>query len=453
MAVFRKRLIFWVAKAYLRKWGKVILISFIAGLVVFFALLKLSRVLVNFLPIEEKTRVGMVGAYTLESLPQDVVQKTSVGLTLLSPEGTVEKGAAEKWEIRDEGKTYVVDLSKNYSFNDGSKLTAENIPYDFKDVEMEKADEDTLIFRLKDQYSPFLVTLSRPIIKKNLSGLGEYFIDDVEVNGDFIKSLTLVSREDKYRSLQYIFYPSEEALKIAFALGEIDEAHGLTTTGFKNTSLESFPNTKIDKKTNYAELVTLFFNNNDKILSDPKIRKALAYALPDKFRDGERSRIPYPSISRYADKSLSMNQDLDHAKLLLDSTETATSGAGLKLTIKTLPKYRPQAEIVAGAWTELGIESQIEEVSSVPTVYQVYLGDFTLPRDPDQYVLWHSQQGNNITRYKNLRIDKLLEDGRKVTDQKEREDIYKDFQKYILEDSPAAFLYFPYEYTVVKENT
>lgn len=453
MAVFRRRLVFWVFKAYLRKWGKVILVSFFAGLIIFFALLKLSRVLVNVLPIEEKTRVGLVGAYTLSSLPPEVLQKTSVGLTKITPQGTIEKGAAESWEIKDDGKTYVVDLSDDYSFTDGSKLTSDSIPYDFKDVKMEKVDKNTVIFRLKDQYSPFLVTLARPMLKKNLSGLGQYIIDDVSVNGDFIKTLILVDREDKYKTVQYIFYPSEEALKIAFALGEIDEAHGLTGTDFKDTNFANFPNTDVAKKTNYSELVTLFFNNNDSVLSDPKIRKALTYALPDKFTAGERSSIPYPKTSKYADASLSIGQDISHAKLLLDATETATSGSKLKLIIKTLPKYRSQAEEISKSWKELGIDSDIEEVGSVPTLYQVYLGHFSLPRDPDQYVLWHSQQQNNITRYKNLRIDKLLEDGRKVTNQKEREDIYKDFQKYILEDAPAAFLYFPYEYTIVKNRS
>ena len=31
------------------------------------------------------------------------------------------------------------------------------------------------------------------------------------------------------------------------------------------------------------------------------------------------------------------------------------------------------------------------------------------------------------------------------------ENIYADFQKYLLEDAPAAFLYFPYEYDVIRK--
>ena len=85
-------------------------------------------------------------------------------------------------------------------------------------------------------------------------------------------------------------------------------------------------------------------------------------------------------------------------------------------------------------------------------MFQVYLGDFTVPKDPDQYMLWHSDQESNITKFRSLRIDKLLEDGRKTVAVKERKRIYDDFQKYLLDDAvidtPASFLYFPYTYTL-----
>ena len=77
--------------------------------------------------------------------------------------------------------------------------------------------------------------------------------------------------------------------------------------------------------------------------------------------------------------------------------------------------------------------------------------DFNLSKDPDQYPLWHSGEQTNITKYKNLRIDKLLEDGRKNVDFNTRITIYNDFQKYLIEDTPASFLYFPYEYELIRK--
>jgi len=100
---------------------------------------------------------------------------------------------------------------------------------------------------------------------------------------------------------------------------------------------------------------------------------------------------------------------------------------------------------------KIDIEVDIKTTDSLPDRFQVFLGEFKVSKDPDQYTLWHSNQDNNITGYKNLRIDKLLEDGRKTVNFDERQKIYYDFQKYLLDDSPATFLYLPYTYTLTRK--
>ena len=52
------------------------------------------------------------------------------------------------------------------------------------------------------------------------------------------------------------------------------------------------------------------------------------------------------------------------------------------------------------------------------------------------------------TGYKNLKIDKLLEDGRSTFDQEERIKYYFDLQKNLDDDNTAIFIYFPYNYTI-----
>ena len=81
------------------------------------------------------------------------------------------------------------------------------------------------------------------------------------------------------------------------------------------------------------------------------------------------------------------------------------------------------------------------------------LAFWKLPADPDQYFFWHSTQvkGGNITGLKNVRIDKLLEDGRKTLNPADRKKEYVDFQKILADELPAAFLYYPYSYTVERK--
>lgn len=405
------------------------------------------------IPFREKQIVGMVGAYKVDNLPPEIYRKVSYGLTIINEDGTVSPGIADRWTITDNGKTYTFYLKSNLKFSDGDTVTSDKINYNFADATVERPDKQTIIFKLKDAYAPFLVTVSQPVFKSGSVGVGEYEIADVELNGGFVKQLQVVSTKNKFDTIYYSFYPSEEALKYAFALGEVTQAKNITDDSFKQTNFKSFPNAKLEQITNYNKLVALFYNTNDSVLSDKKIRNGLSYALPNEFRYGKRTYVSFSPKSKFHTKELLLReQDFNHAKLLLESSqESASNAAAITLEIKTQEKYLPVAKEIQQTWAKAGVNTTIETVDSVPDRFQIFLGDFTLPRDPDQYVLWHSDQQSNITKYKNLRIDKLLEDGRKVTNVSQREQIYEDFQKYLHDDSPASFLYFPYTYTIVRK--
>lgn len=451
MIVFKRRLLFWLFKAYIKKWGKFIALSFLAGLAIFFLLLQFGNTLLRLVHFERRTIVGIAGAYNLDHLPMSVEEKLSRGLTHVTPDGLIVPDAAQSWQVRDNGKTYVFYLKNNIAFSDGKKFTSDLVNYDFANVTVERPNASTIVFKLKDEYSPFLTTVSRPIFQKGYIGIGEYKIRQVELNGNFIKSMQLVGVADKKKVETYKFYSTPEALKVAFALGEVSHAIGLGDDAFKNTSFSTYPQVTVSKVPNYRQLVTLFYNTTDPLLSDKRLRNALTYALPDSFAGGERAYLPYPPTSHYFNADLlPRSQDYSHSLLLMDAVVKANNGKHLSVTIKTLERHKDHAKVIAEAWKKIGVTAKIEEVSKTPIDYQIFLGDFTLPHDPDQYTLWHSDQGNNITRFKNLRIDKLLEDGRTKTNVEERQKLYADFQKYLLDESPAAFLFFPYEYDITR---
>ncbi len=450
MAVVRTRLLFWLFKAYVKKWGKLFIIFFLVGLATFLLLLRFYPLIIHIVPTDNKTIIGISGTYTKDKIPEFILKKVGRGLTKVETDGKISPDLASSWEIKDNGKTYNFKLKKDIKFSDGTRFTSRSIQYSFKDVTISRPDDETISFKLKDGYAPFLVTVSKPIFNRGFNGAGIFMISDIELNGEFIKSIQLVSTENKFKTEEYIFYPTAESLKTAFALGEVTEAHGLTETSLKNTDLSKFPNLEIEKKHNYSKLITIFFNTADPVLSDKKWRAGLSYALPDQFYNIDRVYSPYFPNSYFINDTLAEKRhDLIHAQLLIDSAmETASSSSKPELKLKTLKKYSKTAASVKESWGKIGIKVTIEEVENVPQIFQVYLGDFNVPSDPDQYSLWHSGQGNNITNFKNLRIDKLLEDGRRSIDLDERLRIYNDFQKYLLDESPAAFLYFPLEYNI-----
>lgn len=450
MIVFRKRLIVWLIKEYFKKWGKIVPIFILFGIVIFFLLQYFLTTIAVKIPIGQKEYIGIIGAYTLENLPNYILEEVSGGLTSISHDGKTQSSLAKYWKIQDNGKTYIFYLRDDLYFSDGKNFTSEDVNYNFSNVTIMRPAKYVVVFKLKETYAPFLVTVSRPIFRKPFIGIGEYKIKNLKLNGNFIESVTLASNNNQYRLKTYQVYPNVDSLKLGFMLGEISEAKGLTDIDFKKTKLTNYPNASLEKSINYGKLVALFYNNQDKILSDKKIRNALSYAIPDNFTYGKRSYAPYPDVSwaykNNADLYEKYSQDIAHASLLLSNSNSATEGANLNLEIKTLPKYKQTAEEISKQWQKLNIKTKIVIVNLLPGNFQIFLGDFNVSKDPDQYSLWHSTQVNNITNYKSLRIDKFLEDGRQTADINERKNIYTDFQKYLLDDSPAAFLYFPYEY-------
>ena len=416
----RKRFLLWLLKAYIRKWGKTILLSFFIGLIIFIIVNSISGFFLGLFPFKHEDKIGIVGSFTVNTLPYEVVGKMSKGLTSLSNDGFPKTSVAYSWEIEDSGKTYIFHLKHDLYFSDNSKVDSSSINYNFLDVKVEKPDQYTIVFKLKEPYAPFLITVSKPIFKKSFIGIGDYKVKSWDFNGEFVKSIELFSIKDK-RVVSYQFYPTDKALKIALVLGEISKASQIQDINFLNTTFYSFPNYSINKKTSNKQLATIFYNNKDKILSDKRLREALSYSVPDSFSDGERNKLPYPpnlwinygGIEAY-------QQDFDHAKNLLAESE-ASNSAHLTLTIKTLAKYEKVAEEIKDSWKFLGIRTSIEKVDSLPSSFQIFLGEFNVPQDPDQYALWHSSQPNNITGYRNLRIDKLLEDGRQTQDLEKRD--------------------------------
>lgn len=449
MVVFNRRLIFWLIKAYIKRWGKIILISFLVGLGIFFLLKQFLFSALVTLTSQNKQTIGVVGAYTVNAIPVGIISQVSEGLTVLDDSGMPKPGLAASWTITDSGKTYTFILKRGIFFTDGTPFTAKEVNLKYSDVTVDRPEPYKLVVHLKENYAPFLTTVSKPILRNNFVGTGPYVLKSLKLNGSFLESLTLRTKDSTSTRI-YQFYPTQDALKIAFSLGEISMATGLSNIDFQNTTFAKFPNAEITKSTRHDQLVTLFYNTQDKDLSDRKIRDAFSYAVPATFKDGERAYSPIaPNSWAYSPTNQHM-QDYAHASVLLDAAG-GTSNLPT-FVIDTLPRYEAVAKQVQGALKKIGVKSKIAVVEGIPDNFQLFIGDFAVPSDPDQYSLWHSYQTNNITNFNSdKRIDKLLEDGRQTLDQSQRQQIYADFQKYLLDEQPATFLYFPYSYTVKRK--
>lgn len=446
MAFVRRRYYVWLVKAYIKRWKKTILASLVIGALVFFFIFLLFSY--YFLPLVNRDfqKIGYAGSYTLQSLPEEILSEVSYGLTKVDNKGNIEPGAAEKWTVSDDGKTYTFTLKKNLKFSNGGKFTSNEIPFSFSDTKKKIISDSEISYTLKTPYSPFLAIVSKPILKKNF-GLNDYYISKIDQESGFIKTLTISRKNSPHKQI-IIFYPTQEALLTAFQLGEVNEVHSLSFSEKPDKVFSRWKNTEVKKEADRKKLVALFFNTNDKSLGNKKVRQALLYALPSDFDQGARTYSYLPPSSIYYSKSPNEGLvDIDLSKSLMKSSNEEK----LNVTITTSSDLVDVAKKVAESWKKIQVSTKIQESQDVPLNFSIFLYTINLPKDPDMYTLWHSDQVNNITHYKNVRIDKLLEDGRQTTDVSKRQAIYADVQKYLLDDSPVAFLYFPYVYTVVRK--
>ena len=120
------------------------------------------------------------------------------------------------------------------------------------------------------------------------------------------------------------------------------------------------------------------------------------------------------------------------------------------ILLTSTPNLEEVAKKVIGNWKQLGLNFNLRVESGIPQNFQALLITQSIPYDPDQYFLWHSTQTNtNLSKYssdccpQSARVDKDLEDGRKAVNEEDRKTSYLDFQKTLMEDAPATFLYFP----------
>lgn len=389
--------------------------------------------------------IGLVGNFTVSSLPASIQSEISLGLTKLTPEGTATSAAATSWEATDEGRLVTFTLDNTLRWQDGQQLTSADINYNLKSVELVRSDGNHISFRFKNPFAPLPTIVAQPLFKDGLVGLGDNPVESLKFNGRFLSNLVLKSQTSGAEK-EYKFYSREDSLVTALKLGSVRQATDL----YKTHNFQDDNHYQITGRIAALTIATLFFNTQNDALSDRTIRQTLTYALPNDYSQGERAYSPFPKGSWVGPAGIKKYpQSLDTARKTLE--KRANDSGQLTITLNTSENLLDVANTIAAAWQQAGVTVKVTVADILPETYAAYLTYLEVPPDPDQYLLWHSTQVGNITHFKSPKIDKLLEDGRKTLDMDERQNIYQNFQKAITEEVPAVFLFYPRLYTVTRK--
>ena len=451
----------------------------------------------------------------------DISELVFSGLMKYDSYGNLIPDLAERYAIGDEGKTYDFFLRKNILWHDGESFNADDVIFtistiqkpdyksplifNFSGVTIEKIDDYTVRFKLKNAYAPFLNNATVGILPKhiwqNISatefvlaeanlkpiGTGPYKFKKFEKDSrGSIKAFYLTANTKYHLGRPYIknivfrFYVNEETAIDAYNKGKID---GLSFVSAQNKlQLRNFKRKLNVYALKLPRYFAVFFNQGkSKALSDKTVRLAINYAtnkqeIIDTILWGEgiaiNSPIP-PGTFGYNPEVKIYDFALEHANNLLDAAgwkkneetgirekvvKRGEEPTRLELTLITTewPELHSVANILQEQWSKIGakIEVKILNIAEIqqeyirPREYQALLFGEVLGIEPDPFSFWHSTQkkdpGLNLALYGNNDVDKLLIDARKTIDPEKRKEKYKEFQKLVVEDVPVVFLYNPY---------
>jgi peptide/nickel transport system substrate-binding protein len=161
---------------------------------------------------------------------------------------------------------------------------------------------------------------------------------------------------------------------------------------------------------------------------------------------------PVAPNSPFYDEALSPPpRDLEKARALLRQAGV-TPPIVLELLTPNQPDTLQAAEVIQSMAAEAGFDIRIVamEVTAAGQVeqrgdYQAYLNGWSgrVDADGNTFQFLHTGQGNNFTGYSNPAVDRLLEQGRAMTDIGQRRVAYQQVWEALRRDLPVTFLYSP----------
>lgn len=417
---------------------------------------------------------------------------------------------AESWEISPDSLVITFHLKKGVRWTDGVEFTAEDVKFGFDTIinentpsaykedylQVKKAEApDKYTFRVtyEKPYAPALTTWGnlvvlpkhllegRDITKvdfgQNPVGMGPYrfkrWTQGQEValdsNKDYFEGRPYIDR--------YIFkvIPDPATQFLELQAGGVDMM-GLTPIQFtKQTDTEFFKSNF--QKFRYPAFVYTYmgFNLKHPWFKDKRVRQAIAHAIDkDEIVDvvlfglGSPATGPYvPDTWAYNPNVKKYEYDIEKAKKLLkEAGWEDTDGDGIvdkdsqpfEFTILTNMENslrKNTATIIQWQLSKIGIKINIRLLEWSTFInefidkrrFGVVILGWSLDRDPDQYIIWHSSKTRekefNFISYSNPEVDELLEKGRRTFDTEERKRAYYRIQEILADELPYIFLYVP----------
>lgn len=410
---------------------------------------------------------------------------------------------AQRWEVLDEGKVYVLHIDPRATFSDGKPVRASDVIFTLNKI----LDEESVQFgswfenidrqktaALGDHSVRVVFTKARAsqLYTFNIGVLPEHvyakenFQKTTRVvgNGPYVlkrrtrgRSIELERRSDYWRTKPHIqsivFRPiADDAVGWkAMQRGDIDVTHLSNDQWFR---VKDDP--ELQKKITFHNVYQLSYNCilwnlSDPLFNDVRVRRAMAMAFDrqsviDKLYHGQARPVTGP----FTPDQWAANPDVPPIDFNPQGAAALLSSAGWRdlnadgvldrdgkrfefelLTPAGSASTKDQALVYQQSLRDIGVRMEIRALDGsayfeqmMKRNYQAVFTSWLNEPDPDPFGLFHSSQippnGLNVVGYSNPEADALMEKARGQIDRTRRTETYHLIHEIIARDQPYLFM-------------
>lgn len=443
---------------------------------------------------------------------QDITSLVFSGLMRLNGDYEVEPDLAEDVNLSEDKKVYTVKLRQNVTWHDGTPFTASDVIFtvtaiqnqdyasplrsSLKGVDVEKVDDHTVTFTLRDSFAPFLTNLTFGILPAHIwenippqnatvvdenrkpVGTGPYKFLELKKEKDTGKIISFtMERNDSYYgnapfidSITFEFFDTPDELITAFNNKQIDGINFVDVENAKKITRDDITLHEF----RLPVYTGLFLNPElNALINNVNFRRALVHSinkdeLVEKVLEGHGISVDtalLPGFLGFKKDVDIFDYDPERAKRILEEEGFKEKDDGYyykgdeRLNVKLETTDWPQNVATADALKEyfkaIGVElevrtftvSEIQQTFIRPRKYEALLFSQNLGLDPDLYPFWHSSQafdpGLNLSFIKDDELDDAVEKARSSHDEDRRIEKLGLAQSIIANRVGAIFLFSP----------
>jgi len=412
---------------------------------------------------------------------------------------------AREWSVSPDGLVYEFRLDPDARWEDGSAVTSDDVAFTVERVRdpkvpamtwrsgfenlaaIETPDRLTVRFRFERPYAERLLAFTLPVVSRAAFsrsaadadrkpfGTGPYRLSSWDAN----QRIVLARRTDAagaaahFPNVVFRVIPDRAVWFQAGSRGELDE---FRVPRDQRAAAEASPDftARVDlKRVPQPIEALLVWNCKNRLLADPRVRRALALAW-NRVETARRLYPPEgaalvsgpfpPGIAENAPDVPPLPYDPAESRRLLDAAGLRPGSDGIRrqgsrrASVEVIypsaqPVYTALIEILTAGYRDVGVQLVARPLDWAAYAERGAAGEFEaqltgrlfIPANFDPYPYYHSSQappqGQNAGHYRNAEADALMEAAQRELDLGRRLALYHRIHRALAQDPPADFLW------------